>query len=374
MTLSDDTSPTGGADGPPRPPGRPSASRLHGAVVLEGDGAAVVLSGELADAEGDALRRWITEAAASGAADLVVDLAAVTGYDPWQFAVLVVAGEDLRRSGQRIVLRGASPALFSALQGSGVTARLHVERPERDLPLVRGLSALSEGARARAVLDLSLATVVRMAQAVVRNADGASITVPRDGRLSTVAASDDVVLEMDRDQYDTGQGPCLDAATQGQVFHITKLAAESRWPAFVPRASARGIQSILSTPLLAQDRPVGALNIYSRTGGAFAEHEREWAGQFAAQAALVLDASTQNPGQDGLQDQVWSALASREAIAIAQGVVIHRYDVSAQQAYALLREHSRHSGTPLREVCDLVIGSRGREPADLAPRDRAGHG
>ena len=97
-------------------------------------------------------------------------------------------------------------------------------------------------------------------------------------------------------------------------------------------------------------------------------------GQFAAQAALVLDASTQNPGQDGLQDQVWSALASRESIAIAQGVVVHCYDVSAQQAYALLREHSRRSGTPLREVCDLVIGSRGREPADLAPRDRAGHG
>ena len=372
MSQPDDTSlPSGAA---PSLHGGRAASRLHGAVVIEGDSAAVMLSGELGVGDGDALRRWLAEAAAGGAVELVVDLEAVTRCDPSVFDVLIVAGEELRQSGQRIVLRGASPALFSALQGSGVTARLHVERPESDLPLVRGLSTLGEDARARAVLDLSLATVVRMAQAVVGNADGASITVPRDGRLSTVAASDEVVLEMDRDQYDTGQGPCLDAATQGLVFHITQLAGESRWPAFVPRASARGIQSILSTPLLAQDRPVGALNIYSRTGGAFAEHERDWAGQFAAQAALVLDASTQDPGQDGLQDKVWSALASRESIAIAQGVVIHRYDVSAQQAYALLREYSRRSGTPLREVCDLVIGSCGREPADLAPGDRAGHG
>ena len=373
MTLPDDTSPTHGAGSSPRPPGRPAASRLQGTVVLEGDGAAVVLAGELGDGDGDALRGWIAEAAASGAARLIVDLAAVTGYDPWELAVLVVAGEDLRRSGQRIVLRGASPALYGALQSSGVTARLYVERPASDLSLVRGLSALGESARARTVLDLSLATVVRMAQAVIRNADGASITVPRDGRLATVAASDHVVLDMDRDQYDTGQGPCLDAATQGQVFHITQLDGESRWPEFVPRASARGIRSILSTPLLGQDRPVGALNVYSRTGGAFAEHERGWAGQFAAQAALLLDASTQDQGQQRMQDQVWSALVSRETIAVAQGVVLHRYDVPVERAYALLREHSRRSGLPLRQVCDLVISSRGREPVDLAPRERSGH-
>ena len=335
---------------------------LSHVVVAGPDAATVVLTGDLTRADEDALRRWLREAASCATGLVAVDVAAVTGCDPAVLDVLVETADALRPAGRRLAVRGATAALFSALQGSGLTARVHVERPADDRPLVRGVSALAGSARARAVLDLSLATVVRMTQAVVANADGASITVPRNGRLGTVAASDDVVLEMDHDQYDTGQGPCLDAATQGLSFHIPQLAEESRWPGFVPRASARGIQTILSTPLLADDRPIGALNLYSRTGAAFATHEREWAGKFAEQAALVLEASTRDEQQDDLQRQVRVALASREAVAVAQGVVMHRHDVGPAAAYALLREHSRRTSVPLRDVCDRVAASRGLEP------------
>lgn len=337
-----------------------STSRLSHVVVVDQDAATVVLTGDLTRTDGDALRRWLREAASSATDLVVVDVTAVTGCDPAVLEVLVETADELRPAGRRVAVRGATAALFSALQGSGLTARVHVERPADDQPLVRGVSALAGSARALAVLDLSLATVVRMTQAVVENADGASITVPRNGRLGTVAASDDVVLEMDHDQYDTGQGPCLDAATQGLSFHIPQLAEESRWPDFVPRAAARGIKTILSTPLLAHDRPIGALNLYSRTGAAFAEHERDWAGTFAEQAALVLDASTRDEQQDDLQVRV--ALASRKAIALAQGVVMHRHDLDPAAAYALLREHSRRTSVPLRDVCDRVVTSRGLEP------------
>lgn len=83
-------------------------------------------------------------------------------------------------------------------------------------------------------------------------------TLSGNGRLGTVAASNDVVLEMDHDQYDTGEGPCLD-----------------------------------STPLVAADLPIGALNVYSRTVGAFAEHEKQWADQFAAAEAVVVMANAE---------------------------------------------------------------------------------
>jgi len=49
-------------------------------------------------------------------------------------------------------------------------------------------------------------------------------------------------------------------------FLIDALAEERRWPDFVPRARARGIESILSTPLVAAERPIGALNVSSETG------------------------------------------------------------------------------------------------------------
>jgi len=94
---------------------------------------------------------------------------------------------------------------------------------------------------------------------------------------------------MDRDQYATGQGPCLAAAGEGHWFHVESMADEARWPDFVPRARAGGIGSVLSTPLMANaGGSVGALNIYSRTERAFGPPEQELAALFATQASRIL--------------------------------------------------------------------------------------
>jgi GAF domain-containing protein len=194
-----------------------------------------------------------------------------------------------------------------------------------------------------------------MAQAVVQGADGVSITLPRNGRFGTVAASNDVVLEMDHDQYDTGEGPCLDAAIQGERFHIHALGEEQRWPAFVPRARARGIESILSTPLVASERPIGALNVYSRMVGAFAVHEKEWADQFAAEAATVVSTARLDESVHGLSSQIRAALQSREVIALAQGMIMQRDGVDPTVAHATLIETSRSTGRRLRDVSEDLV-------------------
>ena len=205
------------------------------------------------------------------------------------------------------------------------------------------------------LLDAALELVVTLAQAVVGGADGASITMPRQGQPTTVASSNDVVLEMDNDQYDSGEGPCLDAASQGKRFHTDSLNTEARWPGFVPRARARGIRSIMSTPLMHGAAPLGALNIYSRTVDAFAEHEQHWADAFAAQAAQVVAKARTGISAHDLDVQLRRALASREAIALAQGITISRARCTPPQAYAELRSVSVRTGLPLLQVCQQVI-------------------
>jgi len=106
--------------------------------------------------------------------------------------------------------------------------------------------------------------VLTLAQAIVGGADGVSITLARHGRLTTVAASAGEVLELDHEQNTSGAGPCLDA-THGRRVHVDSLAAETRWPAFVRTARARGVETVLSIPLVAANRPVGALTVYSHT-------------------------------------------------------------------------------------------------------------
>ena len=138
------------------------------------------------------------------------------------------------------------------------------------------------------VIDAALTLVVKLAEETVGGAHGVSVSLDRHGKLRTVAASNDTVLEMDQHQYDSGEGPCVDAAAEGHEFHIDSLAGETRWPTFVPKATAQGIKSILSTPLIPHDRPLGALNIYSDAERAFGSTAKELAQLFATQAETFL--------------------------------------------------------------------------------------
>lgn len=237
------------------------------------------------------------------------------------------------------------------------------ERPSTPSPALLGaLAARAGSGPMRELLDAALALVVTMKQAVIGNADGVSITLPRDGQYGTVAASNDVVLSMDHDQYDTGQGPCLDAARHGEPFEIDDLALEGRWPAFVPRARSRGIESILSSPLRDGGRAHGALNIYARTPGSFAGQETQWAHAFAAQASTVLTAAHEALPSEHVDAHLEQALASRAVIARAQGWVMHRDHVDADTAWSVLAGLSRQSNRPLRDVCEDLL--RVDVPAD----------
>ena len=348
------------------------AVQFSGTVRRDGDRVLVMLAGGIDISTVSQFSDLMDQAVAFGARRVTVDVAGIDFLDAQAFHILVITSERLRMAGAKLDVRAATPRLYRLFQITDLLEALGVEQPRPHPALVGMVAALSTIPATRDVLDAALKLVVTMAQAVVSGADGVSITLPRQGQLGTVAASNDVVLEMDHDQYDTGQGPCLDAATEGERFFIDELNAEVRWPAFVPRAQARGIKSILSTPLVSAGTPVGALNVYSRTAGAFAVHEKQWTDQFAAEASLVVAAAHLGESVPPLQEQVNQALLSRESIALAQGVVMQRDGVAAEAAHRTLRNHSRRTGTPLRLVAEeLVAGHRhATTPAsgDTSPR------
>lgn len=321
------------------------------------DGVALVkISGELDLLTAPVLTKLLAEAIATGATDVVVDMALVPFCDAIGIGVLVEASNKLRAIGGQLSVRAAPLRLRRLLAITGLTEVLNVEPFTTAAGLLAAdLVDAASRSLTRTVLDAALKLVVVMGQSVMAGADGVSITVPRDGRLRTVAASNDVVLQMDHDQYDTGQGPCLDAATRGELVSSTALAEESRWPLFVPRARARGIESIMSTPLMSADSPLGALNVYSRARDALVAHEQEWATQFAQEASNVLLAAGLRSAGASVDADILGGLRSRELIAIAQGIVMARQQLAPDAAHAVLTDISRRTGRPLLEVCrDLV--------------------
>lgn len=213
---------------------------------------------------------------------------------------------------------------------------------------------------ATGVVDAALRLVTSLARVTVSGADGVSVTLERHGRMTTVADSDGTVRRMDEHQYATGEGPCLAAAAEGRWFHSESLAEEQRWPVFVPRAIDEGIASIMSTPLLVQARPVGAINMYSRADRVFGPDERKVAAFFAKRAADLMGEATSLDEEQGAR--ISAALTSREVIAMAQGVHMTRLGISSDAAAAELYRAARSKGITVRAEAVAVLGSTGAGP------------
>jgi anti-anti-sigma factor len=319
---------------------------------------------------------------------VIVDLAECTFLDASGLGVIAGGADRLRQSGGTLRVRHASRMTHRVLTITGMadleeditpTVVPHLG-PEQvvlsPVPInassahgrVRKLTALPSSAD---VVDGALRLVVALARATLAGADGASVSLRRHGRLSTVAASDQTVLDMDASQYATGQGPCVDASDLGRWFHIESLATEVRWPAFVPRAQELGIRAILSTPLLSHDEPVGALNIYSRQVGAFAPQDQELAGLFAAETSSILTKAGAGATSGDLTRRLSEALRARQVIAQAQGAIMQRDGVEADAAYTQLRRSSVATSRSLRDrALDTVASTRGPRPLfDPVPRE-----
>lgn len=301
----------------------------------------------------------------------MLDIAAVTFMGAAGLGVIAGAANRLEQSDDVLRLRAPSAMVLRILDITGLRSRVQLEAdPNAQLrsDLVRAASRPARNEQ----IDGELAIVVAVASATLGGADGVSVTLEREGRLMTVAASNDTVLQMDAHQYDTGEGPCLSAATLGQEFHIESLVDETRWPAFVPLALSEGIASILSRPMTTDDRPVGALNIYSNTAGTFGARHQELAAMFADQASRIVADSISNPGDDEqLGARVTEGLRSRLVLAQAQGVLMTRLRVTAAEATATLHRAARAAGTSALDHAVQVVAST---QVEVGPLERLGNG
>ena len=312
---------------------------------------------------------------------VVLDLAELGFINGWGLGVLAAQAARHRRSGGTLTIRSPSAMVLRLLDITGVAEVVLLENLD---PPHRHLDAEQSSEIAEALLgsepyhlpshvekitaipadidvvDGALRLVVALARATVGGADGVSVSLRRHGHLATVAASNQTISDMDASQYATGEGPCVDASVKGRWFHAESLETETRWPAFTPKAQALGINAILSSPLLAEDRPVGALNIYSRTAMAFAPKDQELASVFAAEASLVLAGAGVDVTDEQLSSRRHAALATRRVIAQAEGVIMEREGVEADDAYSMLCDYSRTSNRPFRERAEDVVASTQR--------------
>nr|WP_245778282.1 GAF and ANTAR domain-containing protein [Lentzea xinjiangensis] len=215
--------------------------------------------------------------------------------------------------------------------------------------------------------------VVTAAHRVIPGADLVSITLrTADDCFHTPVVTNVVAAELDRIQYETGEGPCVEASRNPGPAEIRSddLATETAWPRFGPEAARLGFHSVLSVALAPNARPPrysGALNVYSRRPGALAPDAHEPALLLATHASLALAGTTAVTRADLTVAQLHRALESRDVIGQAKGVLMARRGIGADEAFDELRRASQDLNIKLTALARLVT-ARNAE-ADLLPAD-----
>ncbi len=194
--------------------------------------------------------------------------------------------------------------------------------------------------------------------------DGGScgMTLRPNGRPVTVACSDELAAQVDEVQYQLDEGPCLHAMRQGVLVRIDDTAGGAAWPRFESRAASCGIGSCLALPLIADGKPVGALNLYARSAGAFGADQTRRAEGFAENASGALALALRLSSYAALTDQLRSSLASRTVIDQALGVIMAQERCTHSRAFAILRAASQNRNVKLRDIAAAVVMGVSGEP------------
>ncbi|HEX8497391.1 MAG TPA: GAF and ANTAR domain-containing protein [Actinomycetales bacterium] len=180
----------------------------------------------------------------------------------------------------------------------------------------------------------------------VPGAEHASISLIRERRdVETLASTGPLPSALDKAQYETGQGPCLDSLTTQVTVRVTDLATEERWPLWAGRATELGARSMLAVQLYLQGQDLGALNLSSTQAGAFDDESEHVALLFAPHAAVAMAGARQKEGLS-------AALSRRDVIGQAKGILMERFKITGDQAFTLLVRASQHGNRKLHDIAD----------------------
>jgi hypothetical protein len=92
------------------------------------------------------------------------------------------------------------------------------------------LAALSNVLLTEQTLEGLLNQIAALSVNLIDGSAGVGVTVVENGRAATAAATADFVRAVDDAQYDSGAGPCLEAAARGKLVAVADIAADGRWP------------------------------------------------------------------------------------------------------------------------------------------------
>jgi GAF domain-containing protein len=227
-------------------------------------------------------------------------------------------------------------------------------------PFEEAVAALTRYFVGNQTLGESLQQVAELTIRALPQTDHVGITMLVDDRLKTSIFTHPEVPEIDRAQYRTGEGPCVDAYRTGKAYTIASTREQGRWQAFRDSAASHGVLSTLSLPLVSHEGPIGALNLYAEVEYAYTDDDLQIGQMFAQQAAFLLANAQAYWDARTLSENLEQAMKSRATIEQAKGIIMSSTGCSADEAFAMLTRQSQQQNVKLREIADEIVNNAWR--------------
>ena len=198
--------------------------------------------------------------------------------------------------------------------------------------------------------DTVIAELAENAAVEVPGAQYAGVTITRNAKhIDTPAATHKWPILLDEIQQRHREGPCLTAAWEEKTIHVADLETDERFPLYARDVLAQSpIRSVMAFQLFIAGETMGALNVYAEQAHAFGAETKTIGLIFAAHSSVAWNAARRD-------DQFKRALASRDVIGQAKGMIMERYRVDAVRAFELLRKLSQDSNVPLMQVATELV-------------------
>ncbi|MDP9020483.1 MAG: GAF and ANTAR domain-containing protein [Actinomycetota bacterium] len=214
-------------------------------------------------------------------------------------------------------------------------------------------------------LQSALHKIVGLAVDTLDACEFAGISLVESREITSPAATNDIPQRVDEIQSQLGEGPCIDAIKEHEVFQTGDLRNERRWPQFSRRAHEEtGVSSIVSFRLFVEEDTMGALNLYSTARDAFDDSDVALGSVFAVHASVAMSAARR---EDSLEQKA----QNRDVIGRAKGMLMARAGVNDDQAFAMLKAASQRMNVKLRDIAQRIADQA--PPPKPPPGRRAAH-
>ena len=240
---------------------------------------------------------------------------------------------------------------IAAAEREESTKRRQAEAPPTRLAMV--FADLAEQLYNADSFDDVLSRIAEAAVSTIAGCRMASVTLFEQSGYRTAASTDPAATAADQAQYQSHEGPCLDAVDAPMVY--VQSFPDERWPTLASRPTESGVQSALSYRLAAAsggtaDSGSGSLNSYGVIPYAFNDTAQEIGLILAAHASVAGRVVNERSTLQSLGRDLQQAVLSRDVIGQAKGILMERLKMTPEDAFDLLRRSSQQLNMKLRDV------------------------